>query len=154
MSNEISSSSKRARMQLLYWRMIFHWFVHTCLGGAHRCYLNFTARSGTGAGAFGIKTDSAGPAIASNSDWCIKHLPVRLLDYGDDLFFIHIDEALVTNHSTGLKLFQNQICAIFGSARFKTPARRWPPTENRPVCAVVCAGMCCYNSGTLTDYRA
>jgi hypothetical protein len=49
----------------------------------------------------GIRTDWAGPAIASN--WRIKHGTVRLLDNGDELLLIHIDEALVTNHSTGLK---------------------------------------------------
>jgi hypothetical protein len=52
--------------------------------------------------------DWAGPAIASNSDWRIKHGTVRLLDNGNALVIIHIDELLVTNHSTGLKSFQTQ----------------------------------------------
>jgi hypothetical protein len=47
--------------------------------------------------------DSANPSIASNSDWRIKHESVRLLDHGDELLFIHIHEALVSDHSTGLK---------------------------------------------------
>jgi hypothetical protein len=49
--------------------------------------------------------DSAGLAIviASSSDWRIKHGSVGLLDNGDELGIIYIDEALVTNHSTGLK---------------------------------------------------
>ena len=65
--------------------------------------MNFTARSGAVAdlevGTFSITTDSAGPAIASNLDWCIKHGSVRLLDNGDELVIIHIDGPLVTNHS-------------------------------------------------------
>ncbi len=76
------------------------------LGGARRCFLNFPARSGADAalevGTFGIRMDSAGPSIASNSDWRIKHGSVRLLDNGKKLEIIHIDEALVTNHSTSL----------------------------------------------------
>jgi hypothetical protein len=50
-----------------------------------------------------LRTDWAGPAIASNWDWRIKHGTVRLLDNGNALLIIHIDKALVTNHSTGLK---------------------------------------------------
>jgi hypothetical protein len=46
----------------------------------------------------GIRTDWACPAIASNSDWRIKHGTVRLLDNGNALIIIHINEALVTNH--------------------------------------------------------
>ena len=48
-------------------------------------------------------TDSAGPAIASNSEWRIKHGSVRLLDDNNMPVVIHSDEALVTNHSTKLK---------------------------------------------------
>jgi hypothetical protein len=67
--------------------------------------LEFSCAIGSrcGLGTFGIRTDSTGPAIASNSDWRIKHGAVRLLDNGDKLVIIHIDEALVTNHSTSLK---------------------------------------------------
>jgi hypothetical protein len=56
-----------------------------------------------GLGTFGIETDSAGPAIASNLDWRLKHGSVRMLYNGNMLVVIHIDEALVTNHSTKLK---------------------------------------------------
>jgi hypothetical protein len=67
--------------------------------------LEFSCAIGSRCGfrTFCIRTDWAGPAIASNSDWRIKHGTVRLLDIGDELLLIHIDEALITNHSTGLK---------------------------------------------------
>jgi hypothetical protein len=56
-----------------------------------------------GLGTFGIRMDSACPAIVSNSDWRTKHGSVRLLDNGDKLVIIHIEEALMSNHSTSLK---------------------------------------------------
>ncbi len=51
-----------------------------------------------------------GRPLASNSDQRIQHGSVRLLDNGYEIVIIHVDEALVTNHSTGLKWFQTQIC--------------------------------------------
>ena len=84
-------------MQVLYRRTRFH--------SSGRLLLEFSCAIGSRCGfrTFGIRTDWAGPAIASNSDWRIKHGTVRLLDNGNALVIIHIDEALVTNHSTGLK---------------------------------------------------
>ncbi len=75
------------------------------LGRSPSLLLEFSCaiRSRCGLGTLGIRMDWAGPAIASNSDWRIKHGTVRLLDNGDELLFIHIDEALVTNHSPSLK---------------------------------------------------
>ncbi len=75
------------------------------LGRSPSLLLEFYSVIGSrcGLGTFGIRTGSAGPAIASNSDWRIKHGTVRLLDNGNELLFIHMDEVLITNHSTGLK---------------------------------------------------
>jgi len=75
------------------------------LGRSPSLLLEFSCAIGSRCGfrTFGIRTDWAGPAIASNSDWRIKHGTVRLLDNGNALVIIHFDEALVTNHSTGLK---------------------------------------------------
>jgi hypothetical protein len=75
------------------------------LGRSPSLLLEFSCAIGgrCGLGTFGIRTDSAGPAIASNSYWRIKHGTVRLLNNGDKLVIIHIDEALVTNDTTSLK---------------------------------------------------
>ncbi len=62
-----------------------------------------TIRSRCGLGTFSIRMDSACPAIASNSDWRIKHRIVRLLNNCNKLVIIHIDEALVSHHPTSLK---------------------------------------------------
>ena len=42
-----------------------------------------------------IRTDSAAPAIESNSDLRLKHGSIRLLDNSDIVVAIHSDEALV-----------------------------------------------------------
>jgi len=75
------------------------------LGRSPSLLFEFSCAIGSrcGFGTLGIRTDWAGPAIESNSDWRIKHRTVRLLDNGNALVIIHFDEALVTNHSTGLK---------------------------------------------------
>jgi hypothetical protein len=75
------------------------------LGRSPSLLLEFSCAIGSRCrlGTFSIRLDLACPSIASNSDWRIKHGSVRLLDNGDKLLMIHIDEALVTNHSTSLK---------------------------------------------------
>jgi hypothetical protein len=72
------------------------------LGRSPSLLLEFSCAIGSRCGfrTLGIRTDWAGPAIASNSDWRIKHGTVRLLDNGNALVIIHIDD-MVTNHSTG-----------------------------------------------------
>ena len=108
----MSSSSKRARIQVLYLSKELSLLLQHILARSPSLHLEFYSTIGSRCGlrTFGIRTDSVGPAIASNSDWRIKHGSVRLLDDNNMPVVIHYDKALVTNHSTELKLFQTLIC--------------------------------------------
>ncbi len=78
--------------------------------------------------------------------------PYFLPDHGDKLVVIQIDEALVTNHSTGLKWFQTQLSEVLQSS--VAPVSRCRPADDhipkkRLVCAVMRAGTCwCNSDGT------